>query len=156
MMTLNSLNQIIDAASDKTLYIRWSRGPAMDRKHGKSRDQVSGQYHSGLSAQAVRADNPKLLAKMLQEYSFLRCKDPRIYCWIFSGEQNGTDSDGAPTIDAETIVPVGRISDALIAKCSEYNDAYWVWARKGFDSSAEANIDTLFAAVMRHGTEEAE
>lgn len=147
MKTFNSLDQIIKTADGKSLYVRWSRGPAIDRKQGQSIDQTNGQRHSGLSAQTVRADRPELLAKMLQEYQFLCRKDARIYCWIFTGEQNGTDSDGAPTIDAETIVLVGRVSSELIAKCTEYNDAYWAWARKGFDATLEANVKALFGAV---------
>ena len=149
MKTFTSLSQIIKAADSKTLYIRWSRGPAMDRKQGQSLDQVSGSYHSGLSAQAVRADQPELLAMMLVEYRFLRRKDARIYCWIFEGMQNGTDSDGAPTIDAETIVPVGRVSEELISKCVEFNDAYWTWRGKGFRSEGEAQVNALLDAAMR-------
>jgi len=148
MKTFKSLSQIIEAAKDRKLYIRWSRGPAMDRKQGRSLDQVTGSYHSGLSAQAVRADDPELLAMMLQEYRFLRRKDARIYCWIFEGAQNGTDSDGAPTIDAETIVPVGRVADELIAKCAEFNDAYWPWRSKGFRPDGEAQVKALLDAAM--------
>jgi len=124
MKTITSLQQIINAAKSQTLYIRWSRGPQMDRKMGKSLDQVSGQRHNGLSAQNVHADDPELLARMLQEYSFLRRKDSKIYCWIFSAQRNGTDSDGAPTVDADTIVEVGKVSYELIAKCGKFADAY--------------------------------
>jgi hypothetical protein len=123
MKTITSLSQIINAAKNQTLYIRWSRGPQMDRKMGKSLDQVSGQRHNGLSAQNVHADDAELLARMLQEYSFLQRKDCKIYCWIFSAQRNGTDSDGAPTVDADTIVEIGKVSDGLIAKCAEFSTA---------------------------------
>lgn len=129
MRTINSLNQIIELskkaeANGETMFIRWSRGPAMDKKQGASMDYTNHTKHNGLSAQPVRHDNPELLAQMLPEYKFLRRKDEKIYCWIFIGKQNGVDSDNAPTVDAESIKPVGRVSDELIKKCDDYSWAY--------------------------------
>lgn len=148
MKTLNSLSEIIKATQNKTAYIRWSRGPQMDRKQGRSLDQVSGTRHNGLSAQNVHAEDPELLAKMLQEYSFLRGKDSKIYCWIFTAERNGTDSDGAPTVDANTISEIGKVSDSLIEKCSAYNMAYWQWARKGYrDTEIGEKVKRLFGEI---------
>lgn len=151
MKTIHSIDQIIKAAQDRKLYIRWSRGPALDRRQGQSFDQVSGSYHSGLSAQAVRTDRLDMLAMMLQEYSFLRRKDARIYCWIFAGEQNGVDSDNAPTIDATTIEPIGRVADELIEKCAAYNTAYWAWQRTGWKAALEPEVTALLDAVVTHG-----
>lgn len=148
MKNLNTLRQIIDSAKGQTLYIRWSRGPELDRKMGRSLDQVSGRRHNGLSAQNVHADDPELLARMLQEYMFLRRKDSRIYCWILAGERNGTDSDGAPTIDAETVKPIGKVSDKLIDRCSAYSDAYWQWARKGYRKDMRDHVQSLFEAIQ--------
>ena len=147
MKTLTTLKQIIDAAQDKTLYIRWSRGPALDRKQGRS-IAYGTQAEAGLSAQRVRTDDPGLLARMLQEYQFCRCKDARIYCWILAGERNGTGQDGEPTIDANSIEPIGHVSDELIEKCSAYNMAYWAWARKGYSAGNLANdVERLFEAI---------
>lgn len=123
MKTISKISEIIELSQSQTIYIRWSRGPQMDKNHGRSLDQVTHQYHNGLSAQNVHADNPKLLAQMLTEYQFLRRKDRKIYCWIFTGVRNGTDSDGCPTIDAETIVPLAKVSDDLVEKCHEYGQA---------------------------------
>jgi len=123
MKTINKISEIIELAKSQIVYIRWSRGPEMDKKQGHSFDQVAHQYHNGLSAQNVHADNPKLLTQMLPEYQFLRRKDSKIYCWIFSGVRNGTDTDGCPTIDAETIIPLGKISENLIEKCSAFGQA---------------------------------
>jgi hypothetical protein len=124
MTSFANLTQIIDAAKSQPLFIRWSRGPELDAKMTGSLDQASGTRHNGLSTQAVRADNPELLARMLPEYAFLRRKDSKIYGWILSGKQNGIDSDGAPTIDPHTIKPIGRISDQLLKKCQAYSEAY--------------------------------
>lgn len=106
------------------MYIRWSRGPVMDKKQGTSMDYTNYSRHNGLSAQPVRHNDPQLLAQMLPEYKFLRRKDEKIYCWIFIGQQNGTDSDNAPTIAAESIVPIGKVSEELIKKCSDFSWAY--------------------------------
>lgn len=136
MRTITKLEQIINLskqaeAAGKKMYIRWSRGPVMDKRQGASMDYTSYQRHNGLSAQAARHDNPKLMAQMLVEYQFLRRKDSKIYCWIFTAQQNGVDSDNAPTVDAESIEPVGKISADLIAKCDVYKQAYQAH-RKGY------------------------
>ena len=140
MRILKTLTEIVKLGQERALYIRWSRGPTLDREWAHSVDQVSGRVHNGLSVQRVRADDPWLLAKMLQEYQFLRRKDAKIYCWILAGSENGTDSDGAPTIDADTIKPIGRISDELIQLCSAYNNACWQWARVGYRSNHPSGI----------------
>lgn len=126
---ITTLEQIINLskeaeAAGKKIYIRWSRGPVVDKRQGVSLDYTNHQRHSGLSAQAARHDDPKLLARMLTEYQFLRRKDSKIYCWIFTGEQNGVDSDGAPTIKAESIEFVGKVSDGLIKKCDAFKQAH--------------------------------
>jgi hypothetical protein len=133
MKTLRTLSEIGDLARNRTdVYVRWSRGPELDIKQGASRDYADGyMVHGGLSCQRVYADDWKM-PLMLIEYRFLRRKDSQIYGWIFSGERNGTDSDGAPTVDASTITPIGRISEQLVDALDEYNTAYWAWDRKGF------------------------
>lgn len=148
MKTLKTLSDLKNDRSDKNLFIRWSRGPAMDKKQGVSRDQVSGKYHNGLSAQNMRTDDPELMVKMVQEYCFLRRKDPKIYPWVFWAVRNGTDSDNAPTVDAETIEPVGRLSDEMIEKCQKYTFAYFSWQGKGFPESGKANVKKLLAEAL--------
>jgi len=123
MNEINSLTQIIEAGKRQTLFIRWSRGPELDKRQGRSLDYSNHTSHNGLSAQPVRADNPKLLAQMLVEYAYLCRKDHKIYCWIFSAERNGTDSDNAPTVESQTIVPLGKVSAELIKKCEAYAQA---------------------------------
>lgn len=127
MKTINSLDEIINLSEQGSLYIRWSRGPAMDKRRGYSRDYISGGHHNGLSCQRVNPDyNRNLIAMMLVEYQFLRRKDSKIYGWLFFATENGRDSDNAPTVDANSIVPVGKLSESLVNKLSAYNDAYWL------------------------------
>lgn len=125
MKKITSFSEIMELAQDAPLYVRWSRGPEMDSKQGTSRDYVSGGRHSGLSCQQIPADRPELAAQMLVEYIFLRRKDAKIYGWVFRATQNGTDSDNAPTVDAATIEPVGKLSNEIVEKLSAYKDAYW-------------------------------
>ena len=125
MKTITSFTEIMDLANQSPLYVRWSRGPAMDQNQGSSRDYVSGGRHNGLSCQQIPANRPELAAQMLIEYGFLRRKDAKIYCWVFRATQNGTDSDNAPTVDTATIEPVGKLSNEIVEKLSAYKDAYW-------------------------------
>ena len=129
MKTITKLSKIIELGKEaedegKKLYIRWSRGPELDKRQGASMDYTNYSRHNGLSAQPVRHDDPELLARMIPEYRFLRRKDAKIYCWIFAGEQNGVDTDNAPTIDSQTVQPIGRLSEELIEKCSDFDQAY--------------------------------
>jgi len=123
MKTINKISEIIELAQNQIVFVRWSRGYEMDKKQGRSLDQVTHRYHNGLSAQNIHGDDPKLLAQTLPEYRFLRRKDSKIYCWLLTGTRNGTDSDGCPTIDSETITPLGRVSESLINKCSAFGQA---------------------------------
>lgn len=136
MKLINTFAEILQLAEQGKLYVRWSRGPAMDKKQGHSRDYVSGSTHSGLSCQSATPDYDYMrtvaharLAMMLVEYSFLQRKDSKIYGWLFRAEENGRDSDNAPTVDAATIVPVGKMSQELVSKLQAFNAAYWQDAR---------------------------
>lgn len=129
METIGSFQKIIGLSkkaeeNGETMYVRWSRGPKLDKEMGSSMDYTSYQRHQGLSAQPVRHDDPELAAQMIHEYKFLRRKDDKIFAWIFTGRQNGVDSDGAPTIDANSIKPVGKISETLLKKLDDYTWAY--------------------------------
>lgn len=110
MKTLKSFAEIVKMAESSEVYVRWSRGPAMDKRRGYSLDYTNYRAHNGLSAQRVNPTDysASTVAMMLVEYIFLKGKDARIFGWLCTAESNGTDSDGAPTIDAESIVPVGR------------------------------------------------
>ena len=140
LKVIKTFNDLMNIAKDKELYIRWSRGPELDKLQKYSLDQVSGIRHSGLSSQRVYGDDPSKAAMMVQEYSMLRRKDPKIYGYVFTAERVGTDSDGAPTIDADTINPIGRMSNELINSCTAYTMAYWRWARKGYRIDDTPNL----------------
>lgn len=139
--TLNTLTEINEIARGRNdVYVRWSRGPALDKSQGRSLDYTNHTAHAGLSCQRVYGDDHDLghlLPGMLIEYSYLQRKDPKIYGWVFAARRNGTDSDNAPTVDAKSIVPIGRLSDALVKALREYNRQYWASMRAGFDWSTD-------------------
>jgi len=125
MKTINDFSELIKLAEQNNVYVRWSRGPEMDKAQGKSKDKISGQFHNGLSCQKVHADRPELAAQMVVEYQFLRRKDSKIYGWVFTGAENGTDSDNAPTVNADSIKPIARIGEKLIERLDAYKTAWW-------------------------------
>lgn len=125
MITVNRFSEILKMAGEGPLYVRWSCGPDLDKRLGRSVDQITGHAHSGLSCQQVHADRPNLAAQMLVEYRFLRRKNPDIFCWVFRADINGTDSDGAPTADAATIHPVARIGDDLLERLTSFSEDWW-------------------------------
>jgi len=99
--TIEELRELL-ASNPDSLFVRWSRGPAMDRRLGASRDQISGRVHAGLSAVKIEErwfEDPAWLARRLREYRFLRIKDAKINPWIMVGRVVGTDSDGYESIE---------------------------------------------------------
>lgn len=101
-------------------FVRWSRGPAMDARQGRSRDGQSGEAHAGLSAVSINPEwvtDEAWMARRVTEYRFLRLKDPRIGCHIYAGQVVGEDSDGYESISS--IVHIGTLSNALISKLVE-------------------------------------
>ncbi|HVJ68863.1 MAG TPA: DUF6098 family protein [Caulifigura sp.] len=114
--------QALLVANPGRVFVRWSRGPAMDRKQGQSRDYQSGGSHSGLSAVQIDEDwfgytrehqpNEWYLRRRLREYGFLRMKDSKIRCWIMVGQIVGKDSDGYESI--EITGECYRVADALL------------------------------------------
>jgi hypothetical protein len=82
------------------VYIRWSPSASGDLS-GKqaSRDFVSGETHSGLSAIEITGDmHPVDIAFRLSEYGFLRLQDRRSTPHVFLAEKVGVDSDGYESI----------------------------------------------------------
>lgn len=114
--TISELKKIISETS-VPLYVRWSRGPAKDKKQGVSKDYQSGANHAGLSAIEIEQEwgcEDKYLARRINEYLFLRIKDCAIGCWIYTGERVGEDTDGYDSII--NISVVARVSNKLIDK----------------------------------------
>ena len=131
MKSIKTLDEINKISNEKAVYVRWSRGPEKDKAQKVSMDHSNRTLHNGLSCQRVYYDNWKM-PLMLVEYEYLRRKDSKIFGWIFTAEENGTDSDGAPTVNADSISPIGKLDKTLVEKLSDYNELYWDWVRNGF------------------------
>ena len=112
--TIEALKKII-ASEQGNMFIRWSRGFAMDSKQGISFDYANGLSHNGLSASQVNkywADDAMWMAERVTEYFFLRMKDSKIGCHIYAGTKVGEDSDGYESIT--DIAHIATISNDLV------------------------------------------
>lgn len=107
--------------SPDSVFVRWSRGPSFDMKPGAaSRDYVSGTVHDGLSAVSLGdAEDVEDILRSVNDYSFLRMKDPEIRPHVYRAKKIGIDSDGAPTISPTEYL--GAIDDGLIAEIENNN-----------------------------------
>lgn len=116
LRTLAAVRQIAEQ-SDGRAFVRWSRGPALDRKQGKSRDYANGGAHAGLSASQIDCSDwsDAKLARRVKEYRFLRLKDERINAYLYIGEIVGEDSDGYESINITG--EAYRIAESVIAEC---------------------------------------
>lgn len=116
MKTIKNEKQLSDVIAESDgKYIRWSRGPTLDKKAGSSRDYLSGGKHEGFSAVPINPDwatDPEWMARRIGEYGFLRMKDEKISPYIYSGKKVGTDSDGYDLINE--IEGLYRIDPSLI------------------------------------------
>lgn len=116
--TIKALKKNIEQ-SENAIYVRWSRGPAKDKKRGYSRDYVTGNNHNGLSSVLIEKEwlsDDKWLARRITEYNFLRLNDNKIACWIYEGKRVGTDSDGYDLIiDINCIAKINNnLSEQMI------------------------------------------
>ena len=122
--TVEALKKLISSENDN-MFIRWSRGFAMDSKQGSSRDYQNGSTHNGLSASLVNkywAEDDVWMAERVTEYFFLKMKDQKIGCHIYSGDIIGTDSDGyesitnishIATLSSDLVLELMRIKGAI-------------------------------------------
>lgn len=109
--------KILIGLDTRELYVRWSRGFVQDKKLKHSTDYQSGKVHAGLSAVRINPDwasDDQWLARRITEYSFLRVKDHRISCHIYSAKKIGIDSDGYDSIT--NIEHVASVSDKVISE----------------------------------------
>lgn len=116
--TIKAVGQLKSLLSTPGMYVRWSRGPAMDAKQGVSRDYANGGCHNGLSAVPAEDWHSQrgegYMAVRVTEYRFLKMKDERISCYLYAAVRVGTDSDGYAAISTPT--EAYKISPALLAE----------------------------------------
>ena len=109
------------------VYIRWSPSASGDLSGKKaSRDFVSGETHSGLSAIEITGDmHPVDIASRLSEYGFLRLQDRRSTPHVFLAEKVGVDSDGYESIKPTMLLldSDADVVNAIDSKLADIMDA---------------------------------
>ena len=104
--TLDALAScVVDADNGRDLYVRWSRGPAVDRD-GTSTDDLTGVPLPGLSANPLRVEDwwagrsPRLwVARRLHDYRHLReRRGPGVRAWVARGHEVARGPDNEPLI----------------------------------------------------------
>jgi hypothetical protein len=115
MPTIDDLDELASllerTGRDEDLYVRWSRGPAVDLTAGhqpgqSSRDALTGIALPGLSANPLRVEpwwgdrSIRLwVARRLYDYSHLRhLRGPGIRPWVLTGAQRGRGPDNEPLV----------------------------------------------------------
>ncbi|NSC20106.1 hypothetical protein FM076_02330 [Streptomyces albus subsp. chlorinus] len=120
--TLDALTRLVTRRSH--LYVRWSRGPAVDLERSSSMDDLTGAAMPGLSASPLDVeewweDRPVhvWVARRLYDYSHLpRVKDPRARPWVLAGQERGRGPDNEPLV--RHVEPLGWIGPQVLTQAT--------------------------------------
>jgi len=134
MPELETLDELTELASRRPqLFVRWSRGPAVDAA-GTSSDDLTGVPLTGLSANPLAVEpwwggrSLRLwIARRLHDYShFKHEKGPGVRPWILEGCELGRGPDNEPLVGCER--PVAWLADRVISDAvrvvDEQNDQW--------------------------------
>lgn len=130
--TVHDLDELVSLVHRQNpgdeLYVRWSRGPAVDAEGSDDQEQVSrdaltGVPLPGLSANPLRVEpwwgerSPRLwLARKLFDYQHLRAlRGARTRAWILVGTEVGRGPDNEPLVRCRR--PIAWIDDAALVEC---------------------------------------
>jgi hypothetical protein len=88
------------------LYVRWSRGPAVDLARASSTDELTGVSLPGLSANPLDVEDwwqgrsvQLWVARRLYDYSHLpHEKGPGVRPWVLQGHERGRGPDNEPLV----------------------------------------------------------
>ncbi|MFC8677764.1 DUF6098 family protein [Streptomyces griseorubiginosus] len=104
---VRTLAELADLAGRyERLYVRWSRGPAVDLARSSSTDDLTGLALPGLSANPLDMEEwwqgrPARLwvARRLYDYSHLpHDKGPGVRPWVLQGRERGRGPDNEPLV----------------------------------------------------------
>jgi hypothetical protein len=133
MPTLDDLDAVArlvdESPAHDELFVRWSRGPAVDLVSQDSRDSLTGVPLPGLSANALGVepwwgDRPLRLwvARRLYDYQHLRdLRGPDVRPWVLVGEQCGRGPDNEPLVRCRR--PVAWVSDDALRESRDAVEA---------------------------------
>jgi hypothetical protein len=132
---LDALVRLIEETPEpEQLYVRWSRGPALDLCHEDpdrqmSRDSLTGVPLPGLSANPLAVESwwdgrPLRLwvARRLYDYRHLRdLRGPGTRAWVLAGEVCGRGPDNEPLVRCHR--PIAWIADRALREARNLVDA---------------------------------
>ncbi|TCR16472.1 DUF6098 family protein [Streptomyces sp. BK205] len=107
LTVVRTLAELADLAGRyERLYVRWSRGPAVDLARSSSTDDLTGLALPGLSANPLDMEEwwqgrPARLwvARRLYDYSHLpHDKGPGVRPWVLQGHERGRGPDNEPLV----------------------------------------------------------
>jgi hypothetical protein len=99
---------LVRSDGGRDLYIRWSRGPAVDQD-STSRDELTGVPLPGLSASPLRVEDwwgrrslRLWVARRLHDYRHLRhSRGPGVRPWVARGREVARGPDNEPLIEVD-------------------------------------------------------
>ncbi|MFI8189155.1 DUF6098 family protein [Streptomyces sp. NPDC085946] len=121
--TLAELTDLVEGSEG--LYVRWSRGPAIDLPDVSSMDDLTGVRMPGLSANPLGLepwweDRPVRLwvARRLHDYAHLpHEKGPGVRPWVLTGKEAARGPDNEPLVT--DVRPKCWIDDQVIEEAQE-------------------------------------
>lgn len=126
MRTVSSLDELVElvAGADDGLYIRWSKGPEVDRET-TSKDELTGVRLPALSASPLRVeqwweDRPLRLwvARRLHDYRHLReQRGPNVHPWLLRGREVARGPDNEPLVDVDE--PLAWIDEDVLLEVDD-------------------------------------
>ena len=123
---VRTLAELADLAGRyERLYVRWSRGPAVDLARSSSTDDLTGLALPGLSANPLDMEEwwqgrPARLwvARRLYDYSHLpHDKGPGVRPWVLQGHERGRGPDNEPLV--ADVRPMCWIDPVVIAEARD-------------------------------------
>ncbi|GGX89626.1 hypothetical protein GCM10010358_49470 [Streptomyces minutiscleroticus] len=119
--TLSRLDDLADRITrERQLYVRWSRGPAVDLARSSSSDELTGVPLPGLSANSLDVepwweDRPvrTWAARRLYDYSHLPAsRRGTVRPWLLTGRECGRGPDNEPLVC--DVTPLAWIDRSVI------------------------------------------
>lgn len=122
---LDSLDHVVECVGrGDGVYVRWSRGPDIDLKVNRSRDEMTGAEMPGLCANSMAVqdwwgDRPlrTWVARRLHDYLHLRNRRPGVVAWLLRGEEVSRGPDNEPVVDR--VEPVALLSPQVAEEAAE-------------------------------------
>lgn len=128
MQTVQTLDELVrlverEHAAGRAVYVRYSRGPALDGKRGVSLNHQTGQREAGLSVNGLTEHSDlwgvnghtatEYVATAIYEYVYLLMQGGRgTYPWLLTGTEVARGSDNEPLV--QDWQPVARVAPAVL------------------------------------------